>query len=244
MTRAWLAALGALALCGCASMPPGEGVAHDPWEKTNRKVYAFNDAVDRATLKPIARAYNKVLPQPLRTGVSNFSQNLLTPRSAINSFLQGKVDDGAEELSRFFFNSIFGIGGLIDVAKHAGLEAHNEDFGQTAAVWGVPAGPYVTLPFLGPQTLRDTVFLPLDMLADPLYHYDETSVRDKVTVLRIINLRARLLSFEDLLKDSQDPYVTMRESFLQNRRFEVYDGNPPLEDDDEFYDEFLEEEDY
>ncbi len=244
MMRLPLGLLGAFVLGGCASMPPGEGVAHDPWEKTNRKVYAFNDAIDGVVFRPIGRGYNKVLPQPVRNGVTNFSKNLFTPRSAINSFLQGKPDHGFEEIARFLLNSTFGIGGLFDVAKHAGLEAHEEDFGQTAAVWGVPSGPYVTLPFLGPQTLRDAVFMPLDIVADPLYHYDESSVRDKVYALRLINLRARLLSFEELLQDSQDPYVTIRESFLQNREFQIYDGDPPLEDDDEFYDEFLEEEDY
>lgn len=244
MTRAFLAMLGTVVLAGCGSMPPGEGVAHDPWEKTNRKVYAVNDAIDGAVLRPIGRGYNKVLPQPVRNAVTNFSQNLFAPRSVINSFLQGKPDHGVEELARFVINSTFGIGGLFDIAGRAGLEAHNEDFGQTAAVWGMPSGPYVTLPFLGPQTVRDTLFLPFDIMADPLYHYEVSSVRDKVYVLRLINLRARLLSFEELLRDSQDPYVTVRESFLQNREFQIYDGDPPLEDDDEFYDEFLEEEDY
>ena len=121
-----------------------------------------------------------------------------------------------------------------------GLESHPEDFGQTAAVWGVPAGPYVVIPFLGPQTLRDAVLLPLDLQLDPLYHYDDASVRDRLYVLRLINLRANLLPLDDLLEDSPDPYVTMRDSFLQNREFAIYDGNPPS-DDDEFFDEFLEE---
>ena len=137
-------------------------------------------------------------------------------------------------------NSIMGIGGLFDVAVLAGLEEHAEDFGQTAAVWGVPPGPYVTLPFLGPQTLRDAVLLPLDIAADPLYHYEVSSVRDPLYVLRLINLRANLLTLDELLKDSTDPYVTVRESYLQNREFEIYDGDPPT-DDDEFFDEFLDE---
>ena len=162
----------------------------------------------------------------------------------LNNFLQGKPRQGLDELVRFLLNSTIGIGGLVDVATISGIEAHPEDFGQTAAVWGIPSGPYVMLPFLGPRTLRGTFTLPLDILADPLYHYDVSSVRDKVYVLRLIHLRSRLLSLEDLLKDSKDPYVTVRESYLQNRDFQIYDGNPPNEEDDEFYDEFLEEEDY
>ena len=220
-----LPVLAAAALAGgCASLPEGESVEYDPWERANRGVYRFNDAIDRAITKPVARGYTAVVPEPVRQGVTNFSRNLLSPLSAVNNFLQGKPREGASEVYRFVVNSTFGIGGVFDVAAMGGVEAHREDFGQTAAVWGVPAGPYVTLPFLGPQTLRDALLLPLDLL-------------------RLINLRANLLPFEDLLEDSADPYVTVRESFLQNREFAIYDGNPPA-DDDEFFDEFLEEEDY
>ncbi len=229
---------------GCAAIPAEQRVAHDPFERLNRGTYQFNDAIDRVTLKPIAKGYNKVVPGPVRTGVTNFGRNLFTPASALNNLLQGKPKASLTELARFGINSTIGIGGLIDVAADSGIEAQTEDFGQTAAVWGVPAGPYLVLPFRGPTTLRDAVTMPLDVMADPLYHYENTSVRDKLVVLRIIDMRARLLSLEGLLQDSQDPYVTIRESYLQNREFEVYDGDPPLDEDDEFYDEFLEEEDY
>ncbi|MDJ0750939.1 MAG: VacJ family lipoprotein [Woeseiaceae bacterium] len=233
-----------LAATGCASIPEDQRVDHDPLEPLNRGIYGFNDAVDRATLKPIARGYNKVVPEPVRNGVTNFSQNLFTPRSAVNNFLQGKPKDGFSELARFLVNTTVGIGGIFDVAAKSGVEAKTEDFGQTAAVWGVPDGPYVVIPFLGPSTLRDAVLRPLDSVADPLYHYDDDhTVRNSLYAVRLINLRARLLSIEELLDDSADPYVTLRESFLQNREFEVYDGDPPL-DDDEFYDEFLDDEDY
>ena len=225
---------------GCASMPEGEGVEYDPWERLNRSVYAVNDVADRAVTKPVARGYTAVLPEPVRQGITNFSRNLLTPLYSVNNFLQGKPREGVGELIRLAVNSTVGIGGIFDVAAMNGVESHPEDFGQTAAVWGVPAGPYVVIPFLGPQTLRDAVLLPLDLQLDPLYHYDDASVRDRLYVLRLINLRANLLPLDDLLKDSADPYVTMRESFLQNREFEIYDGNPPS-DDDEFFDEFLEE---
>lgn len=228
---------------GCASVPEGQGVDYDPWERLNRGVHRFNDVVDRAVTKPIARGYTAVLPGPVRQGVTNFSRNLLTPLYSVNNFLQGKPGEGTGELFRLLINSTFGIAGLIDIASMSGIESHPEDFGQTAAVWGVPAGPFVMLPFLGPQTLRDAVALPLDLQMDPLYHYEVSSVRDRLYVLRLINLRANLLPLDDLLEDSPDPYVTMRESFLQNREFAIYDGNPPS-DDDEFFDEFLEDEDY
>ena len=244
MIRAALITLAALGISGCASIPAEERAEHDPWENLNRGIYGFNDAVDRVTLRPIARGYVKVLPEPARNVVTNFSRNLATPGSALNNFLQGKATDGMSELARFLLNSTFGLVGLIDVASAAGLERHAEDFGQTAAVWGAPAGPYVVVPFLGPRTLRETLTLPLDILADPLYHYDNASVRTKLWALRLIDLRARVLPLEDLLQDSADPYVTLRESYLQNREFEIYDGDPPLAEDDDFYDEFLEEEDY
>jgi phospholipid-binding lipoprotein MlaA len=243
MKRLFPALTAIVFLGGCAAMPDGEGVEYDPWERLNRGVYHFNDVVDRAITKPIARGYTAVLPEPVRQGVTNFSRNLLTPLYSVNNFLQGKPREGTGELFRLAINSTIGIGGIFDVAAMNGIESNPEDFGQTAAVWGVPAGPFVTIPFLGPQTLRDAVLLPLDVQLDPLYHYEVSSVRDRLYVLRLINLRANLLPLEDLLKDSADPYVTVRESFLQNREFAIYDGNPPS-DDDEFFDEFLEDEDY
>jgi phospholipid-binding lipoprotein MlaA len=230
------------ALCGCASTPSEIRVEHDPWEPLNRSLFRLNEAVDKVSLKPIARGYRKVIPSPVRQGVTNFSRNLLMPTSSLNSFLQGKPAQGVNLLGRFVINSTFGIGGIFDVASKRGLEGRIEDFGQTAAVWGVPDGPFVMIPFLGPQTLRDAVLLPLTIVTDPLYHYDVSSVRDRVYFLRLINLRANVLPLEDLMKDSKDRYVTLRETYLQNRRFEIYDGDPPVEDD--FYDEFLEEEDY
>ena len=240
MSRVAPTLLAALFISGCASVPEDQRVDYDPWEPANRSVYKVNDALDRAITKPIARGYTKVLPEVARKGVTNFSRNLFAPRSALNNFLQGKPKEGGGEILRFLMNSIMGIGGLFDVAAVAGLEEHAEDFGQTAAVWGIPPGPYVMLPFLGPQTLRDAVLLPFDIAADPLYHYRNSSVRDRLYVLRLINLRANLLSLDELLKDSTDPYVTVRESFLQNREFEIFDGDPPTEED-EFFDEFLEE---
>lgn len=230
----------AVAASGCAATPAGEPVEHDPWESMNRGLYGFNEAVDKISFKPLARGYVKVLPTPVRRGVTNFSRNLLTPGSAINNFLQGKPSHGFQELTRFIVNSTVGIGGLFDVATANRIEERPEDFGQTAAVWGIPSGPYVMLPIFGPRTVRGALTLPLDIAVDPLRQVNDDTLRISLWVLRAIDLRARLLPLEGMLQDSADPYVTMRESYLQNREFEIYDGNPPIEED-EFFDEFLEE---
>jgi phospholipid-binding lipoprotein MlaA len=233
MSRITAMLLVILVASGCAAVPAGDPVDYDPWEKMNRSLYQFNDVVDSVSLKPIAKGYKKVLPEPIRNGVTNFGR-----------ILQGKPARGFSEIARFVVNSTVGIGGLVDVATASGVEAYPEGFGQTAAVWGVPSGPYVMVPFLGPQTLRSLVLLPANIELDVLHHVDSSSVRDRLWVLRTIDLRHRVLSLEDLMQESKDPYVTLRESYLQNRRFEIYDGNPPVEDEDEFYDEFLEDEDY
>lgn len=240
---------------GCASnggtqpsaegTPPAEPVRaeYDPWEPMNRGLYAFHDTLDRFTLRWIARGYKAVVPQFARRGVTNFSQNLATPRSSVNNLLQGKVGPAASDLARFVINSTFGIGGLFDVATLSGLEVYDETFGQTLAVWGLPEGPFVFVPIFGPNTLLDAISTPVDIVADPLFHYDNSSVRDKLYILRAIDLRARLLTAETLLEDSKDPYLTIRESYLQNRRFRVHDGEPPTtEEEDDLFDEFFEEE--
>ncbi len=230
--------LASLLLVGCGGAAEQRSDA-DPWEPVNRVVFEINTAVDKATLKPIARGYEKVVPRPVRTGVGNFMRNLETPASSVNNLLQGKPAAAISELLRFAVNTTWGIGGIFDVASRGGLEARPEDFGQTAAVWGVPAGPYVMLPFRGPSTLRDALLMPVDWLMDPLYQYDDSSVRDKLVVLRIIDMRARLLPAEKFLDDSKDRYLTLRESYLQNREYEIYDGNPP--EDDEYFDEFFDD---
>ena len=224
----------ALLVAGCASS--AAPAAHDPWEPLNRGIYQFNDFGDRLLIKPIAKGYKAVVPTFMRRGVSNFYDNLSTPRSALNNLLQGKPKRALDDTARFLVNSTLGIGGLFDIASGAGMEEYDEDFGQTFAVWGVPDGPYVVLPFMGPSTLRDAFGRPLDALADPLYHHDDSSVRDPLIVLEIIDLRHRLLAAEGLIEDSRDPYITLRESYLQNRNYVIHDGDPPVDDD--FYDDF------
>jgi len=238
--------MGGCAATGTSEETPEQEVvraASDPWEPLNRGMYAFNYTLDRFTMKPIARGYRAVLPAFVRRGVTNFSQNLLRPGSSLNNFLQGKPGPGFSELGRFIINSTLGIGGLIDVATAQGMAVYDEDFGQTLAVWGLPEGPFLFIPILGPKTVLDAVAIPVNLVSDPLWHYDNSSVRDKIYALRAIDLRARLLTAEILLEDSKDPYLTLREAYLQNRRFQIYDGNPPsTEEEDDLFDEFFEDE--
>lgn len=236
-------ALTAVFFGGCSSMPaapPDQRSPADPWEPLNRKIHGFNTGLDKVTLKPIAKGYRAVFPQFIRTGIGNFSSNLRTPLNIINQFLQGKGKNGLSETGRFLANSTFGLGGLLDVATDMGLERKNEDFGETFAVWGVPDGPYVVVPILGPRTLRDAMAIPLNFLADPLFHYDNASVRDKIYFVRLVDVRERLLSADKLLEGSTDRYLTIREAYLQNRHYLIHDGSPP--EDESFYEEFLEEE--
>jgi phospholipid-binding lipoprotein MlaA len=228
-------------------LPPTPG---DPWEPLNRPIFLFNGGFDRVTFKPVAKGYQKIVPKFLRLGVTNFSKNLRAPLNIINHFLQGKPREGFRQTGRFVMNSTFGIGGLMDVATGEGLDQKNEDFGQTLAVWGVPNGPFVIVPFLGPRTLRDALMDPLNILADPLLHYNDSSVRDKIYLVRAIDLRARLLLAAKTAEDSYDPYVRVREAFLQRRQGQIddIDGSDPTDvpadDADEFHDLPEPEEDY
>lgn len=203
----------------------------DPWEPLNRPIYAVNDALDRYTLKPIARGYKTVVPAFMRTGVSNFTNNLSAPASALNTLLQGKPVGALSELARFIVNTSIGIGGLVDAATACGLERHDEDFGQTLAVWGVPDGPFVMIPFLGPSSMRDALALPVDWVTNVQFWIEDSSLRDKINGVRLLDRRYRLLAAERLLEGSADPYVTLRESYLQNRRFKIHDGDPPPDED-------------
>ena len=217
---------------GCATGGSARtAVQTDPWEPLNRPLYAVNDALDRYTLKPIARGYKTVMPAFVRTGVSNFTNNLSAPASALNTLLQGKPVGALSELARFVVNTSVGIGGLVDVATACGLERHDEDFGQTLAVWGVPDGPFVMIPFLGPSSMRDALALPVDWVTNVQFRIEDSSLRDKINGVRLLDRRYRLLAAERLLEGSADPYVTLRESYLQNRRFKIHDGEPPTDED-------------
>lgn len=228
-----------LALSGCASTQEV-----DPYEDFNRKMFEVNRFGDRVLYKPLGKAYQAVIPGFARKGVRNFFDNLTTPTSSLNNFLQGKPGRGFNELARFAFNSTLGVGGLFDIAERGNMPRYDEDFGQTLAVWGLPEGPYLMLPALGPRTALSATAIPVDMATDLLRYMDDTGTRDKLYVLRAIETRARLMGTETVLNQSQDPYIAFREAYLQNRRFNVYDGDPPAEED--FYifdeDEFSEDE--
>lgn len=214
----------------------------DPYENLNRKVFVFNDKLDTYVAKPISDAYLWVTPQFVQTGVSNFFNNLKDINVVLNDVLQGKFEQGLEDTGRFTVNSTVGLLGLFDVANEMGLEKHEEDFDQTLAVWGVPEGPYLVLPVLGPTTTRGVPGGIVDTAANPT-----TYVGLPVQLVSMLNTRANAegaLKFID--EAALDPYVFTRESFLQYRRHLVSDGETELSDDvidieDEFYDDDEEE---
>jgi len=210
----------AMALTGCASLSE-----KDPYEKYNRSVFEFNDAVDRNALKPAATAYKTVLPSFVQTGVNNFFGNLGDVWTGANNFMQGKGERGFSDLTRVIINSTFGLAGLIDIASDAGLQKHNEDFGQTLGYWGVPSGPYLMLPLLGPSTVRDTAVLPIDIAADPWGAGISARARNIGVVVRVIDQRAVLLDATNLLEEAAlDRYEFIRDGYLQQRKSRVFDG--------------------
>lgn len=195
--------------------------AYDPWEKYNRKVHAFNSAVDRGIAKPLAQAYVAVVPRPLRIGVGNFFDNLGQPVTIANSLLQGSPRNAANALGRFLLNSTLGIGGLFDVASKAKMPDRGEDFGQTLAVWGWQRSRYVEVPFLGPRTLRDLVGLAGDTPLRPVQYLEDDKTRVFLQGLQAVDLRARLLAIEGLGEGAVDEYALFRDIWLQRRNYHI-----------------------
>jgi len=224
-----LLALGlALLLAGCATGPNANPA--DPLESWNRGVYRFNDALDRAVLKPVASAYQESTPELMRRGIGNFFSNLEDAWSFVNNVLQLKGEGAAESLTRFWVNSLMGLGGILDVASEMQIARHPEDFGQTLGYWGVGAGPYVMLPLLGPSTVRDTAALPADWRGDAVAYIEDVPTRNTVIAVRVVHKRARLLKSEAMLEEAAlDKYSFMRDAYLQYRLNAVYDGEPPEE---------------
>lgn len=235
---------GVTGLTACAgnipAAPKDQRAEYDSWEGLNRRIHNFNDGLDKVTLKPLAKAYQWIMPGFVEQGVHNVSMNLLGPLFIINNLLQGKPGRAGKELGRLIINTSIGIGGLFDVATDSGIESSPEDFGQTFAVWGIPDGPYVVVPFLGPHTLSGVFAIPFNIAGDPVVYLDDRRERWVIYGIRLIDARMQLFEVDELVEDAYDPYLRIREAFLQNRRFRIYDGNPP--EDDDFYDEFLEEE--
>jgi len=216
-----------LMLAGCATT--GEPSPGDPWEPANRKVYALNDGIDRATLKPVAKVYEKHTPKWIRNSVSNFFNNLDTPITVVNQLLQGKLLEAAQDTLRFAMNTTLGIGGLFDPATDANLPRHDEDLGQTLGRWGVPPGPYLMLPLLGPSNLRDVPSHVVNRFLEPFYWYDYGAERWISLAVSLVDLRAKLLPLDPTLERTYDPYAFIREAYQQRRLFQVYDGDVPEE---------------
>lgn len=218
------------ALGGCASHPANPD---DPLEGYNRAMFSFNERLDRAVMRPVAQAYDAVTPLPVRTGVGNFFGNLGDVWVGGNNLLQGKLGDGFGDLARFVVNTTIGILGVFDVATEVGLVKHDEDFGQTLGRWGVGEGAYVVVPFFGPRTVRDAVALPLDLYADDLWAVRDVPLHNSLTALRFVHARANLLGAEKTLEEGTlDKYAYARDFYLQQRRYKVFDGNPPVENFD------------
>lgn len=219
-------------LAGCASTADPPGGDSDPLESYNRAMFTFNDKVDKVILKPVAQAYQAVLPDLVIASVTNFFNNLDDVIVLFNDLLQLKFHQAAMDNSRLVFNTTFGVLGLFDVASHMNLPKNNEDFGQTLGFWGVGEGYYIVLPFLGPSTVRDTVGWVGDTIVDPLtWGPDSDTARWSLWGLSAVNQRAGLLRFERAFAAAQiDPYSFQRSAYLQQRRNLVYDGNPPKPD--------------
>jgi phospholipid-binding lipoprotein MlaA len=211
-------------MAGCASAPTKEPYPGDPFERVNRVTYRFNNALDRAVLRPTAKAYRAVAPQFVETGVSNFFDNLSSPTVLLNDLLQGKFRAALHDTGRFLLNTTVGLGGLFDPASAAGLEKNDEDFGQTLGKWGLNSGPYLILPFLGPSTVRDGFGNLVDQFSDPTIYIEEDKVRWPLKAVGIIDARARLLSVDGTLQEAYDPYAFLRAAFLQRREYQVTDG--------------------
>lgn len=223
----------------CASTP-NEVPDIDPWQAMNRKIYRFNQVADKYAIKPVSDSYVKFVHVSLRNRITNFFVNLGGINVFLNDFLQGKFKQGIVDTTRFLMNSTFGILGLFDVATEFGFRQHEEDFGQTLAVWGVGQGPYLVLPLLGPYTLRNIPGFGFAFFTNPLFLIDDLRVTVPMTTLGLVDLRARSEGAIQFIDEAAvDPYAFTREAYLQRREFLIHDGNPPVDDlFDELDDDF------
>jgi phospholipid-binding lipoprotein MlaA len=220
-----------LGLSGCAALPNGKPDKRDRFERANRSIYKFNVTLDHAVLRPVARTYVKVLPQPVRTSISNFTSNLAYPITMSNDILQGKISDGVVDVARIVVNTTLGVGGLFDPATRMGLDRHEEDFGQTLGKWGVKSGPYVMLPLLGPSSVRDA----FGLIPDYALTYEivgrslitNNAVSLSLFAVKEIDARAQLLDTDRVLDSTYDPYAFLRSAYLQRRDYLIHDGDVP-----------------
>ncbi|NIN60025.1 MAG: VacJ family lipoprotein [Xanthomonadales bacterium] len=210
----------------------------DPWEGYNRKIHSFNMKFDRYLGRPVAVAYDTVMPDPLQRGVANFFRNLDYPVTFFNQLMQGKFRESGISTSRFLFNTVFGLLGFFDVATRVGMPAYDEDFGQTLATWGWTDSRYLVMPFLGPFTVRDTLGRSFYGYLHPISYAIREEDMYAPLIIDLIQRRASFLDADAALEEAYDPYTLVRDSYLQNREFKIYDGDPPVTD----YDAFLEDE--
>src|SRR6478736_8156634 len=219
------AMVASLLLAGCATVPGGKHAPGDPFESVNRGIYKFNSAADKAVFRPVARGWKAVVPSPLRRGISNFTSNLAAPGTIINDLLQGKFSQGGHDFTRMVINTIFGLG-FFDPATKAGLERHDEDFGQTLGKWGVPAGPYIMLPIFGPSSVRDAPARLADDYTDARHYISNPYVNWGIWGIDKIETRASLLDLDAALDRTFDPYAFIRNAWIQRRQYLVRDGEP------------------
>ncbi|GBD25424.1 putative phospholipid-binding lipoprotein MlaA [bacterium HR30] len=209
---------------------------YDPWQRFNRAMFTFNDTIDTYALEPVAKAWDRIVPERVEQSVTNLFQNVYTPLVAINNVLQGKPHHAAEDVARFMANSTFGLFGLFDVASHWGLEKHDEDFGQTLAVWGVPAGPYLVLPFVGPSSPRDAVGYAVDSVATVYWFFADIRFTIGPQTVQVVNSRAQALdAVRELKTASVDYYAAVRNAYLQRRARQIKDQQENAGPDEELY---------
>ncbi|MGH8602866.1 MAG: MlaA family lipoprotein [Gammaproteobacteria bacterium] len=230
-------ALGVLLTFGSGCATTRSDPEKDPVEPMNRVFFNLNEKLDKYFMKPVAKGYQTVTPKPVRSSVTNFFDNLFYPNVILNDFLQAKFKQGFRDFARLFINTTIGIGGLFDQATPAGLLRHQEDLGQTFATWGMGQGPYLVIPLLGPSTARDVTDLAPRTVLSPLF-YIESAATYGVAALNVINERANLLEATEIRDEAAlDSYTFTREAFLQRRKDLIYDGNPPVEEFEDFFEE-------
>ena len=220
-----------LLLAGCASTP---GRPYDPFEASNRVMYAINDPLDKYFAKPIAQAWVDYVPTVVQKAASNYFNNIDDLFSGINGLLQGKLDKAGDDFGRVIINTGFGFLGLIDIASDAGIPRGNEDFGQTFGYWGIPQGPYLFIPLWGPSTVRDGTGSILRYWYTPTQLIPDVAVRNVIYGIGAIDARAQALDATSLIEQASiDPYTFVRRSYLQRREYQVYDGKPPPEKEED-----------
>lgn len=215
-------------LAGCATAPPDYVTqTKDPWEKMNRAIYGFNNTLDKTVVRPVARTYVRAVPSPARNRFHDFVTNLDEPVTVFNDLLQGKGKQTLQDTGRFLINTTLGLLGFFDVAQHVGLPHHDEDFGETLAHWGVPSGPYLVLPIFGPSTVRDAGGRVADLYLNPPKNGIQPRYRNADTVMDGLDTRVSLMPLNASVDSAYDPYTFVRDAYIQLRRYDIYDGNPP-----------------